>query len=950
MELASSELDMPFFVHPPPSGRRKTKVISYWHFTDDSHQESRAAARPYSSLFLIRLALLCCLIITPGGVEGYCVERDSCRGSTPYYHYETGNWCCFMWTCFCSYCCDYPRHRPSPPPPAPPPPPASTCRGTTYLNGSSGSFADGSSTYSNYGHDMTCYWLIQPGYSGIRLTFSRFDTERDHDYVTIYDGAYSTSPILGKFAGSSLPGTIIGTSSSMLVHFQTDESSAATGFAASYQRNVQASTCSGTTYLTSGTGSFSDGSSVTSTYSNNLNCRWLIQPGYSPIKLTFARFSTEPTYDPVMIYDGSSTSSVLLGTFSGNTLPSPLQTTGSSMLVVFTSDSTQERTGFFASYEQPATTCNGRVSLTSATGSFTDGSVPSMPYANNKQCSWLIDPGYAPIRLSFSRFRTEEAHDFVKVYNSSIASDQNLLASLSGTSIPGDIVTPGSVGGSMASHQMLVVFTTSSTITDTGFQASYQQAERSCWGVVFMSTQRGTITDGSVAEGTYTRGNICQWVITPGYNGIRLLFSRFSVQGPGDVVRFYSSQSLSPSTEIGTASNMEIMEWKTDDRVVVHSPTNTLVVVFISSLQPEQTTWSTGFEGEYRQATQGHEACLSSRRTYTARTGNFSDGSQALELYSSFLDCEWLISPGTGPIRLSFLRLDTEQDVDVVNVYDGSNAAPSNLLGRFSGSVLPPEPVVSTSTSMLLTFSTNARRSGQGFEVVYSIPCVVNGVQRFEGESTSTKLYTVGRVPYGQTCEQYSYTETRICRSGQMVTAQNVGGRTRSLAVGNEKCDVAQCPEVVMRPESEGWVHNNLNAPHDKILAQPYQGGLQCSWALWPGAGTSSTLSLARRSIPSSSDLKVALLVTSMNTSAGKDIVQIHKAAPADDPSVLVRNQLVSELSGHYGSKTAILVSGTPAVVIGFATDANSGSGHTGWEIGYSTVSTRCSFQVSFRF
>eukprot|EP00951_Prasinocladus_malaysianus_P000459 scaffold3443_cov33-Prasinocladus_malaysianus.AAC.3 len=233
--------------------------------------------------------------------------------------------------------------------------------------------------------------------------------------IKIYDGSSTYSTLLGTYSGSSLPSVVVSSGSSLLVHFTSDNIEQKTGFAASYQQNVEASSCSGTTYLYDASGSFTDGSYTYSDYTNGLSCKWLIQPNYSKIKLSFTRFATESTLDTVKIYDGSSTYSTLLASYSGTSLPASVVSTGSSMLVVFTTDSTQTKTGFYATYEQEATTCSGQTTLTASSSSFTDGSVPSMPYLNNKLCSWLISPGYAPISLSFNRFRTQSGYDLVKV-------------------------------------------------------------------------------------------------------------------------------------------------------------------------------------------------------------------------------------------------------------------------------------------------------------------------------------------------------------------------------------------------------------------------------------------------------------------------------------------------------------------------------------------------------
>ncbi|MDR2834683.1 MAG: hypothetical protein LBV69_00580 [Bacteroidales bacterium] len=60
---------------------------------------------------------------------------------------------------------------------------------------------------------------------------------------------------------------------------------------------------------------------------------------------------------------------------------------------------------------------SGTTELTAQSGTFTDGS-GSNNYANNTNCSWLIQPSNASsITLSFSAFNTETGYDGVIVYN-----------------------------------------------------------------------------------------------------------------------------------------------------------------------------------------------------------------------------------------------------------------------------------------------------------------------------------------------------------------------------------------------------------------------------------------------------------------------------------------------------------------------------------------------------
>ena len=104
--------------------------------------------------------------------------------------------------------------------------------------------------------------------------------------------------------------------------------------------------CSGTVEvtLTSSGVSISDGPGQ---YSNSQSCTWVIT-GAGRITVQFTEFSTEAGYDYVKLYDGASTSSTSLGSFSGTTVPAPVTSTSGSLTVTFTSDSSSVNNGFVA--------------------------------------------------------------------------------------------------------------------------------------------------------------------------------------------------------------------------------------------------------------------------------------------------------------------------------------------------------------------------------------------------------------------------------------------------------------------------------------------------------------------------------------------------------------------------------------------------------------------------
>ncbi|MCS6904179.1 MAG: CUB domain-containing protein [Bacteroidia bacterium] len=225
------------------------------------------------------------------------------------------------------------------------------CSGTTRLTSFAGSFNDGSGN-NNYADNTRCYWLIQPeGAQSIELNFISFQTERFRDVVNVYDGPTTSSPLLGTFSGNALPPVLRSSSGAMLVEFITDDKINAAGWNAVYTSFVpQFNFCSGETILTAPSGSFSDGSGIED-YRPGTLCKWLIQPPQAEaITLNFSSFNINEQ-DQVFIFDGPSTTSPLIGAYTGNQIPPTITSSGGSLLVYFVVRSAQGGNGWSANYQ-----------------------------------------------------------------------------------------------------------------------------------------------------------------------------------------------------------------------------------------------------------------------------------------------------------------------------------------------------------------------------------------------------------------------------------------------------------------------------------------------------------------------------------------------------------------------------------------------------------------------
>jgi len=219
------------------------------------------------------------------------------------------------------------------------------CSGPVTFMEKNGTFEDGSGPVKDYHPETTCSWLIAPqipddSVSSITLSFQRFNT-LSPDVVTVYDGATSSSPVLGNFSGESVPSALTSTGNKMLVSFASG-SGKAPGWLASYSSNIPV-WCNTQTEVTADTFNITDGS-FEFNYHNNTSCRWKFSRSDStPVTLYFKYFDTEPGKDFLRIYDFSQvpvdTLASLSGHYETSGLPDSVTAPKGQMMIVFTSNS-----------------------------------------------------------------------------------------------------------------------------------------------------------------------------------------------------------------------------------------------------------------------------------------------------------------------------------------------------------------------------------------------------------------------------------------------------------------------------------------------------------------------------------------------------------------------------------------------------------------------------------
>lgn len=112
------------------------------------------------------------------------------------------------------------------------------CTGTKQMVTTNGYVFDGSAN-SPYQNNSDCKFVISSDSSLIRLAFMEFDTEWNADFVRVYDGETTDSPLLGEFSGNQIPPEVISSGHRLMIHFVTNDSIQASGWLAKHFAFIQ---------------------------------------------------------------------------------------------------------------------------------------------------------------------------------------------------------------------------------------------------------------------------------------------------------------------------------------------------------------------------------------------------------------------------------------------------------------------------------------------------------------------------------------------------------------------------------------------------------------------------------------------------------------------------------------------------------------------------------------
>lgn len=202
-------------------------------------------------------------------------------------------------------------------------------------------------------------------------------------------------------------------------------------FAQTYtMTNGTVSTCSGTFLDPGGNGNYGNNLNITESFcSNSGNC----------ISVNFTSFRTQGGNDILTIYDGPSTASPLIGTFSGTTSPGLITSSTGCLTFRFVTNGSTVRSGWTANISCGTCGTNylmDNTPVTSCSGLFYDSGGPGSNYGNNQNFTKTFCSATAGncLKIEFVSFALSFG-DNLSVYDGNNITSP-LIGTYSGTTLP----------------------------------------------------------------------------------------------------------------------------------------------------------------------------------------------------------------------------------------------------------------------------------------------------------------------------------------------------------------------------------------------------------------------------------------------------------------------------------------------------------------------------------
>lgn len=303
--------------------------------------------------------------------------------------------------------------------------PVTTCSGNYYDSGGS------TGNYGNQNGNSVFKTFTSGNGNRLKFSFTQFVTQgAGLDYLVAYDGPNSTYPIIEYYQGTLAPFFIESSGNSITFEFKSNFQTTYAGWAATIECTTSplpvfnmstgtVNTCSGMFY---------DNGGPNQGYPNFENrIQTICSNNGQRLKARFFPLQTSIGLgDTLWAYDGNSTSSPLLGAFTGGALIETLTSSGTCLTFRFTSDGVNPGNGWQAELSCTNTAPTATTFLISAgiratcDGIFTDDGGETGNYSNlsgGTKTQTFTSYNGNRLKFNFQQFVLENGVDFLHVYD-----------------------------------------------------------------------------------------------------------------------------------------------------------------------------------------------------------------------------------------------------------------------------------------------------------------------------------------------------------------------------------------------------------------------------------------------------------------------------------------------------------------------------------------------------
>ncbi|MCI4387046.1 hypothetical protein PGIGA_G00069550 [Pangasianodon gigas] len=204
----------------------------------------------------------------------------------------------------------------------------------------------------------------------------------------------------------------------------------------------------------------------------------------------------------------------------------------------------------------------------------------------------------------------------------------------------------------------------------------------------------------------YDSGTVCRWIIRVDEGlSIKIDFVTFDTEQEFDVLNVYEGTGTAKTLLYSLSGSSPGIVW-----IISHEAT----VMFISDAMNNQR----GFNATYQAENLTHlsTTVCDGQFLLLGPSGSFHSDNFPQD-YDSGTVCRWIIRVDEGlSIKIDFVTFDTEQEFDVLNVYEGTGTA-KTLLYSLSGS--SPGIVWIISHEATVMFISDAMNNQRGFNATY---------------------------------------------------------------------------------------------------------------------------------------------------------------------------------------------------------------------------------------